>query len=96
MIIQRRSFIAGLGSLIAAPAIVRAASLMPVRAIMVDAVENITGAELWLPKTAWVIQWQETASYVRNNIITYGSGAYLVTANTVEHVPVNSLSFVRR
>jgi hypothetical protein len=33
MIIQRRNFIAGLGALIAAPAIVRAASLMPVRAL---------------------------------------------------------------
>jgi hypothetical protein len=32
MLIGRRSFLAGLGSLIAAPAVVRAASLMPVRA----------------------------------------------------------------
>lgn len=33
MIIQRRSFLAGLGTLIAAPAIVRATALMPVKAI---------------------------------------------------------------
>lgn len=32
MIIGRRGFIAGIGALIAAPAIVRASSLMPVRA----------------------------------------------------------------
>lgn len=35
MILPRRSFLAGLGSLLAAPAIVRAESLMPVKAIEV-------------------------------------------------------------
>lgn len=34
--IPRRSFLLGLGSLIAAPAIVRASSLMPVRGIIMD------------------------------------------------------------
>ena len=36
MISSRRSFITGLASLIAAPAIVRVASLMPVRGIVLD------------------------------------------------------------
>lgn len=34
MLIQRRNFLVGLASLIAAPAIVRAASLMPVRGVI--------------------------------------------------------------
>ena len=36
MQLSRRGFIGGLGALIAAPAIVRAASLMPVRGIVMD------------------------------------------------------------
>ena len=36
MILPRRSFLTGLASFIAAPAIVRAASLMPVRGIVQD------------------------------------------------------------
>lgn len=37
MLIERRKFLAGLGAMFAAPAIVRAASLMPVRGLVMDA-----------------------------------------------------------
>lgn len=40
MLLHRRTFLTGLGALIAAPAIVRVASLMPVRGIVMPTLEE--------------------------------------------------------
>lgn len=45
---NRRSFLAGLGSLIAAPAIVRASSLMPVRGIVMPVSPGV-----WVKTDVW-------------------------------------------
>lgn len=43
---NRRSFLTGLGSIVAAPAIVPFASLMPVRGIIMDVRHRLTAAEV--------------------------------------------------
>ena len=48
MIIGRRGFLAGLGALIAAPAIVRFESIMPVRAIV-----PIRKGHIWYDSPSW-------------------------------------------
>jgi hypothetical protein len=44
---SRRSFITGMAALIAAPAIVRASSLMPVRGIIMDAAPQYAAGSLY-------------------------------------------------
>ncbi len=74
MILHRRSFLTGLGaSLFAAPAIVRAASLMPVKAIEVEAVwrEIHRGAVLALD------EYPEEMSQRLTQTILYGNPDYM-------------------
>ncbi len=69
MILHRRSFLVGLGaSLFAAPAIVRAASLMPVKAVDVEAVwrqihdfrVDFEALRSW--RVEWLQEWEKCAN----------------------------------
>lgn len=56
MILNRRKFFIGAGALIAAPAIVRASSLMPVKAIVEQpgVVQRFAGGLYWYGGMLWV------------------------------------------
>lgn len=54
MLLERRKFLTGLGALIAAPAVVRAASLMPVRGIVMPVGSIKSPVEHWRYYTAGV------------------------------------------
>lgn len=75
---SRRGFLIGLGALVAAPAVVRAASLMPVRGIIMDiygqspimsVLEDIKF--LNIRRTIWQTQWQEAAQFILPGGIHY-------------------------
>jgi hypothetical protein len=55
--IERRSFLSGLISLVAAPAIVRAGSLMPVR-VMLEEPRYLTGSAIKLMQQASDAEWR--------------------------------------
>ena len=63
---NRRSLITGLISFVAAPAIVRAGSLMPVK-VMVEAEAKVPITTYYFENRTWVI--------FRNNIIYFSDGA---------------------
>lgn len=65
---SRRSFITGLAAFVAAPAIVRATSLMPVRGIVMP--ELVTNYELLKPRT-WTF-YEKRWWWVENNQAIYG------------------------
>jgi hypothetical protein len=69
--IARRSLLIGLGSLFVAPAIVRASSLMPVKKMAIDRVDNYLGFDVgnWIAITSTQI---DCPSYPINDRYSFG------------------------
>jgi hypothetical protein len=68
--LPRRKFLTGLSALIAAPAIVRAASIMPVRSFVEDSGFELSGFSSFLPldQIPWAIQiWQDRIFWLSEN-----------------------------
>ncbi len=68
---SRRSFITGLAAFIAAPAVVRVTSLMPMRGIVMDAGIKSLRPSRWLI-TSNPTHWQDRWWWVENNVVHYG------------------------
>lgn len=60
---SRRSFIKGLISFAAAPAIVRVESLMPVKVMRPIPCNVLDMGGLGAPQSTWLVQWGETSIY---------------------------------
>lgn len=72
---NRRGFITGLTSLIAAPAIVKASSLMPVRGIIVPVAHDILTTHRYvfrtsIPQAAWRM-FNEGVMFPRATLVTF-------------------------
>jgi len=66
MIIQRRAFITGLFSSLAAPAIVRASSLMPVKALIIEPDIYFLRASIWAESNKFL----KTVKWVKIDQVT--------------------------
>lgn len=96
MIASRRGFITGLAALIAAPAVVKAASLMPVRAI------NSHQAEM----DKLMVQFYQHIEYETEMLqraiadaVFYGEGAFSLTEHNMmlqaSHIPIGDKVLIR-
>ena len=87
MIIPRRSFLIGLGSLIAAPAIVRASSLMPVGGVVMDAYGRSPAMDILAAiRNMQAKMWED--------FIVFGQCAYETGPEVpggIRHVPLDEL-----
>jgi hypothetical protein len=72
---NRRGFLIGLGAIVAAPAIVRASSLMPVKVLRPEPIEA------WIPCDGRLLSRTRYADLFRNIGTTFGIGDGITTFN---------------
>lgn len=88
--ISRRKLIGGIGLLVAARAIVRASSLMPVKRI--PGYHHITLQEL---ADRWQERWASELAKVYYDMMVYGEGRVMVGPEEVRHISVAHTQIAR-
>lgn len=71
--LPRRKFLAGLSALIAAPAIVRASSIMPVRSHRFSDIEALLDARMKLVESQFCEFYQERVFWMSNSGVVFAS-----------------------